>query len=43
MGPVAARELAQDLRQEAHGALEPLGARGERLRALADFIVLRKF
>jgi len=43
LGRGAARELAQELRRDAHGALEPLGARGARLRSLADFIVLRKF
>jgi len=43
MGLAPARELAQDLRAEALGALEPLGGAGSRLRQLADFIVLRKF
>jgi farnesyl diphosphate synthase len=43
MGLPSARELAQELRAEAHGALESLGARGRRLGELADFIVLRKF
>jgi len=43
MGLPRARELAQELRQNAHEALAPLGARARRLRELADFIVLRKF
>jgi farnesyl diphosphate synthase len=43
MGLAAARELAQELRAQALGALEPLGESGARLRQLADFIVLRKF
>ena len=43
MGIARARELAQELRHNAHQALEPLGAGARRLRELADFIVLRKF
>jgi farnesyl diphosphate synthase len=43
MGLGPARQLAQDLRQEAHTALEGLGAKAQRLKQLADFIVLRKF
>jgi farnesyl diphosphate synthase len=43
MGAGRARALAQELRAEAHGALESLGARATKLRSLADFIVLRKF
>ena len=43
MGIVHARELAQELRHNAHQAVEPLGAAAHRLRELADFIVLRKF
>jgi farnesyl diphosphate synthase len=43
LGRGAARELAQELRGDAHAALAPLGSRGARLRSLADFIVLRKF
>jgi farnesyl diphosphate synthase len=43
MGLARARELAQELRQNAHQAIEPLGAAARRLRELADFIVLRKF
>jgi farnesyl diphosphate synthase len=43
LGRSGARALAQELRAEAHAALEPLAARAEKLRSLADFIVLRKF
>ncbi len=43
MGLARARELAQELRHNAHLAVEPLGAGARRLRELADFIVLRKF
>ncbi len=43
MGIARARELAQELRHNAHQALQPLGAGARRLRELADFIVLRKF
>jgi farnesyl diphosphate synthase len=43
IGAAPARELAQELRAEAHTALEALGSRGARLAALADFVVLRKF
>jgi farnesyl diphosphate synthase len=43
MGLAHARQLAQDLRHNAHEALAPLGAGARRLRELADFIVLRKF
>jgi farnesyl diphosphate synthase len=43
MGLPRARELAQELRHNAHEALAPLGAGARRLRELADFIVLRKF
>ena len=43
LGLARARELAEELRAEAHAALQPLGAGGKRLGALADFIVLRKF
>ena len=43
MGIAGARELAQELRHNAHQAVEPLGAGARRLRELADFIVLRKF
>jgi farnesyl diphosphate synthase len=43
MGRAAARELAERLRADAHAAVEGLGPRAERLRSLADFVVLRKF
>jgi farnesyl diphosphate synthase len=43
LGLAEARRLAQTLREEAHAALEPLGAAGKRLKELADFVVLRKF
>jgi farnesyl diphosphate synthase len=43
MGLARARDLAQELRHNAHIALQPLGAGARRLRELADFIVLRKF
>ncbi|HVL36647.1 MAG TPA: farnesyl diphosphate synthase [Burkholderiales bacterium] len=43
VGLPQARRLAEELRQEAHGALAGLGARAARLAQLADFIVLRKF
>lgn len=43
LGLSEARRLAEDLRAQAHGALERFGERGRRLAELADFIVLRKF
>jgi farnesyl diphosphate synthase len=43
MGLARARDLAQELRHNAHDALAPLGAGARRLRELADFIVMRKF
>lgn len=43
LGLARARELAGELRAEAHAALQGLGARARRLAQLADFIVLRKF
>jgi farnesyl diphosphate synthase len=43
LGLPAARRLAQELRDQAHAALAPLGAAGRRLIELADFVVLRKF
>jgi farnesyl diphosphate synthase len=43
LGIVGAKELAQELRAQAIAALETFGERAARLRALADFIVLRKF
>jgi len=43
MGLARGRELAEELRAEAHAALADLGAPARRLGELADFIVLRKF
>jgi farnesyl diphosphate synthase len=43
LGVARARELAEELRREAHGALAGLGSSARRLGELADFIVLRKF
>ena len=43
MGVGRAREMAEQLRAEAHGALSGLGAPARRLAEVADFIVLRKF
>jgi farnesyl diphosphate synthase len=43
LGLKRARDFAEELRAEAHHALEGLGAAARRLSELADFIVLRKF
>jgi farnesyl diphosphate synthase len=43
LGVARARQMAEELRGEAHGALADLGTRARRLGELADFIVLRKF
>jgi farnesyl diphosphate synthase len=43
LGLARARELAQELRQDARAAVESLGAGAERLLDLADFVVLREF
>jgi farnesyl diphosphate synthase len=43
MGVGAARELANELRQQALDAIAVFGQRAVRLRELADFIVLRRF
>jgi farnesyl diphosphate synthase len=43
LGIERARELAEELRREAHEALEGFGERADCLRELADFIVLRRF
>ncbi len=43
LGLNRARDLARELRAEAHAALEAFGGRARRLAQLADFIVLRKF
>jgi len=43
LGATRARELAQELRADAHAALADLGAPATRLRQLADFVVERTF
>jgi farnesyl diphosphate synthase len=43
LGASKAKALAEELRAEAHSALQKLGSRGARLASLADFVVLRKF
>jgi farnesyl diphosphate synthase len=43
LGVARARELAQELRSDAHAALADLGAPAARLRQLADFVVERSF
>jgi farnesyl diphosphate synthase len=43
MGVVRARELAEELRGEAHAALAGMGEQARRLGEVADFIVLRQF
>lgn len=43
LGVARSRAFAEELRQDALGALAAFGDRAERLRQLADFIVLRKF
>jgi farnesyl diphosphate synthase len=43
MGVARARQLAEELRGEAHAALAGLGEQARRLGEVADFIVLRKF
>jgi len=43
MGVSRARQLAEELRGEAHAALASLGESARRLGEVADFIVLRKF
>ncbi len=43
LGLARARELAEELRVEAHQALSTFGEGATRLAQLADFIVLRKF
>ncbi len=43
LGLAHARELAQELRRDAHAALAALGVGAGRLADLADFIVLREF
>ena len=43
LGTARARELALELRADAHATLEALGAPAQRLRQLADFVVERTF
>jgi farnesyl diphosphate synthase len=43
LGVAESKKLAAGLRTDALAALDVFGARGLRLRGLADFIVLRKF
>ena len=43
LGLERARELAQELRREAHDAIAGFDERAKYLRGLADFIVLRRF
>ncbi len=43
LGAARARELAQELRADAHTALSGLGTPADRLRQLADFVVERAF
>jgi farnesyl diphosphate synthase len=43
LGLARARELAGELRADAHAALAGFGAEAERLKQLADYIVLRDF
>jgi farnesyl diphosphate synthase len=43
LGAARARELAQELRADAHAALRSLGTPAARLRQLADFVVERTF
>ena len=43
MGVARARQMAEELRGEAHAALSEMGSRARHLGEVADFIVLRKF
>ncbi len=43
MGSSRAKAFAEELRQDALASLQAFGERAQRLRQLADFIVLRKF
>ena len=43
IGASRSRQMAEELRAEAHAALGDLGSRAARLASLADFVVLRKF
>ena len=42
LGLAPSQQLAEQLRQDAHAALTPFGAKAQRLRELADLIVQRK-
>jgi farnesyl diphosphate synthase len=43
IGLPRAKQMAEELRADAHAALEGIGPRARRLAEMADFIVLRKF
>jgi geranylgeranyl diphosphate synthase type II len=43
IGLEASRREAQRLTQRAHDVLKPFGARGERLRELADYLLVREY
>jgi len=43
LGLTRAKALAEELREDAHESLATLGGTAQRLRDLADFVVLRKF
>jgi farnesyl diphosphate synthase len=43
LGVAESKKLAGELRADALASLDVFGARAQRLRELADFIVLRKF
>ncbi|MGB8436968.1 MAG: polyprenyl synthetase family protein, partial [Burkholderiales bacterium] len=43
LGLARSRELAEELRGEAHNALAKFDAQADMLRELADFVVLRRF
>jgi farnesyl diphosphate synthase len=43
IGLPRAKQMAEELRADAHAALEGIGPRARRLAEVADFIVLRKF
>ena len=43
LGSSQARELSEELRQDAYGSLEIFGERAQQLRHVTDFIIQRKF
>ena len=43
LGAVAAKKMAAELHQEAMQSLAEFGDKAQRLRELADFIVMRKY